>query len=508
MAKISRRPDRQQVLAAHKEYKKLQKELRRQQKASGVVVRPHATIANHISPYQDEEQERAARNESVLEQVKIFRTQMPTLLKRLSKIKDPRNPKSSKHKLTVLMLYGILSFAFQMSSRREANREMTRPMFVANLKELFPELESIPHHDTLMRLLVRIDVNELGSAHVEILKRFIRNKKFYRYLIAEHYPIAIDGTQKFARDTPFSEQWLDREVGPKDGTCFQYYVYVLEANLAFSNGMSIPLMSEFLGNEQSDHNQSKQDCELKGFKRLAARLKKEFPRLPILVLLDGLYPNGPLMELCLKYNWQFMIVLQDGSLKSVWEEFEGLGKLQTNNKASMQWGGRRQQFSWVNGIVYYYEPNDRKSVRINVVSCDETWEEIDDKTTRRIFKRSKHAWISSVAITKKNLHERCNLAARHRWGIESGFLVEKHHGYQYEKCLAQDWNAMRGYHYLMRIGHMFNVLAQYAEHLVLLVKSLGVRGMISFIRTTIAAPWLDLKLIQRELAAPYQLRLL
>jgi hypothetical protein len=30
------------------------------------------------------------------------------------------------------------------------------------------------------------------------------------------------------------------------------------------------------------------------------------------------------MELCRQYNWDFMIVLQDGSLPSVWEEIEGL----------------------------------------------------------------------------------------------------------------------------------------------------------------------------------------
>ena len=304
MSKTSSRPDRAKVLATRKERKKLQKELRQRQAESGVVPRPHKMISNHTSEYKDVDEERLARNEAVLEQAKIFRAQLPTLLRRLKMIKDPRNPKSSKHKLTVLMLYGILSFVFQMSSRREANREMTRPMFVENLQSLFPDMESIPHHDTLMRLLTRIEVNELGSAHVEVLKRFIRNKKFYRYLIDGHYPIAIDGSQKFAHNTPIAEQCLHREIGTKDGTCFQYYVYVLEANLAFSNGMSIPLMSEFLSNEQGDSALTKQDCELKAFGRLAARLKKEFPRLPILVLLDGLYPNGPLMALCQKYNWR------------------------------------------------------------------------------------------------------------------------------------------------------------------------------------------------------------
>ena len=40
-------------------------------------------------------------------------------------------------------------------------------------------------------------------------------------------------------------------------------------------------------------------------------------------------------------------------------------------------------------------------------------------------------------FSKRTVHERCNLGARHRWGIESGILVEKHQGYQYEHCLAQ-----------------------------------------------------------------------
>jgi len=73
---------------------------------------------------------------------------------------------------------------------------------------------------------------------------------------------------------------------------------VLEANLVFYNGLTLPLMSEFLSYAEGDPDNHKQDCKLKAFNRLAERLKKEFPHLPVMVLLDGLYPNGPLMELC------------------------------------------------------------------------------------------------------------------------------------------------------------------------------------------------------------------
>lgn len=46
----------------------------------------------------------------------------------------------------------------------------------------------------------------------------------------------------------------------------------------------------------------KQDCERNAFKRLAKRLKAEFKRLPIMVMLDGLYPNGPVLEKGILYG--------------------------------------------------------------------------------------------------------------------------------------------------------------------------------------------------------------
>ena len=56
------------------------------------------------------EAEQQARQEAVEEQLKVYRSLLPTLLKRLGKIRDPRNPKTLRHKLTVLILYGILAF--------------------------------------------------------------------------------------------------------------------------------------------------------------------------------------------------------------------------------------------------------------------------------------------------------------------------------------------------------------------------------------------------------------
>jgi hypothetical protein len=516
MSKPSPRPNRKAIKEKRKERKKAQRELRQRQKQEGLSVPARPGLSNGTCPHQNEQEERSARLDAVSQQVKVYRSMLPVLLKRLSKIADPRNPKKIRHKLTVLMIYGILCFAFQMSSRREANREMTRPMFEANLRKLFPDLDELPHNDTLARLLSRIEVDEIEQAHLDMVRQLIRGKKFVRYLIAGCYPIAIDGTQKFTRAQCWDEECLERKVRSKKDEDKdkelekQYYVYVLEANLAFQNGMVIPLLSEVLSYSQGDNQKNKQDCEQKAFQRLACRLKECFSHLPILVLLDGLYPNGPVMELCRQHNWDFMIVLQDGSLPSVWEEIQGLKDLQRENRLPHTWGDRRQQFWWVNDIEYCYtDPatQGHKKLKLHAVTCEESWEEIAPGSTQVVQKTSRHVWVSAEPLHRGNVHQRCNLGARHRLGIESGLLVEKHQGYHYEHCFSYDWEAMRGYHYLMRLGHALNVLARHSYALAKYVRQLGVRGLIALVRNTLAGPWLNAQDLEQIATAHCQIRL-
>jgi len=78
----------------------------------------------------------------------VYRKMLPTLLKYLGKIKDPRQSGKVKYKIRVLMVYGILMFVYRAASRREVNREITRPIFKKNLMMMFPELEDMPHADT------------------------------------------------------------------------------------------------------------------------------------------------------------------------------------------------------------------------------------------------------------------------------------------------------------------------------------------------------------------------
>ena len=488
--------------------RKAQRELRESQRAEGISKPSHTSRPNRTSPYETVEQEQQARTDAVIEHARLIREQLPTLLKKLSRIPDPRKPLLLRHKLTTLMVYGILMFVLQTGSRRKSNETLSAPGMKEALLGLFPDLETIPHHDTLYRLLARVEPERIEEAQVALVRSLIRDKKFSNYLLEGCYPIAIDGTQKMVRGVLPDDPWLQRQVGAEGKKRTQYYVYVLEANLVLSNDVSIPLMSEFLDYHKGDSEREKQDCEQRAFFRLAERLKEAFPHLRIMLLLDGLFATGPVMDLCRDYKWHFMIVLQDGSLPQVWEEYQGLRKLlEAEERLRQRWGDRQQSFEWLNDIEYCYRDNGKKRLKIHLAVCQESWKEVD-VDGRKVQRSSKWAWISDLPFSRTTVHERCNRGGRHRWGIEEGILVEKQLGYDYEHCYALDWNAMRGYHYLMRIGHLLNVLASFASTLIGAFKERGPQGFIEWVRGTLSGRWLEPAALKARLAAPFQLRLL
>jgi len=475
-------------------------------------------ISNTLCPWTNVAQETQERQQASGDHLLLLRSQLPLILQGLKCIPDYRNPKKIKHKLTVLMLYGLLMFIFQFSSRRQVNKEMSRPQFMENLKAFFPELDSLPHADTLYRVLKQIEVNQLEKIHIQVVNKLIRGKKFKRYLINNCYPIAIDGSQKLSRNQIFTEQLLQRKTSKNHkkeneslltddkNDDYQYYIYVLEANLSFQNGLVIPLLSEFLEYQLGDQLNSKQDCELRAFKRLGNKIKRYFSHLPIMLLLDGLYANGHVMDYCEQKNWQYMIVLKEDDLKTVWREFKSLLSYQKNNTYQQSWGRREQSFTWVNDIEYEYD-NARKRKPVHLVVCDEHWHEANEYGELE-EKKSRHAWLSSRPIHDYNVHERCNLGARYRWGIEANFLVEKHQGYHYEHCFSFNWNAMKGYHYLMRLAHLFNALALFSVALAPVIKLLGKRGLLKLIGSTLSAPWFALGKIKELISQPFRLRLI
>ena len=70
--------------------------------------------------------------------------------------------------------------------------------------------------------------------------------------------------------------------------------------------MVFSIGSEFVENEEE--NVTKQDCEINAFKRLAKKIKEEYPRLKIIIGADALYASKTIMDICKENGWKYITI--------------------------------------------------------------------------------------------------------------------------------------------------------------------------------------------------------
>jgi hypothetical protein len=144
---------------------------------------------------------------------------------------------------------------------------------------------------------------------------------------------------------------------------------------------------------------------------------------------------------------------------------------------------------------------------VHGVGCEETWQELDPESSELIDKQTQQVGLSSQRLDPHTVHARCNLGARRRWGIETSMQVEKCPGYYYEHAFFYTWNAMQGYHSLMRLAHLLNALARATKRVASQIRTQGVQAFLRLVRDSCAHRWLQREWIARFHATPCQLRL-
>jgi hypothetical protein len=440
---------------------------------------------NAIYPAKTVEEDIKLRKEVVGAQINVWKNILQEVLKKFAKVKDPRRPKSIRHKLAVLLMHALLIFVFKFGARKAINKELAKPYFHENMKELFPEFDSSPHSSTVARALERVDPANIEDIHVAMIKKLIKGKKFRRFLIQRNIPVSIDGVHKIARDGDYQGvEWLERKIKSKSGKETQQYVAILEANITLHNGLTLPLLSEFLyydGNE----DQSKQDCELTGFKRICKKLKAYFKRQNIILFLDKLYATFNVLTLIKRHGWKYMIVLPSNKLTVIDGQLTANKEGWTHIPNQPNYRGREQRWYWVNNVVW------KGFEDLNAVTCFEKWYEVNKQTGEIEAQYSEHKWITNIKISIKNLHELCNLGGRKRWGIEDSNNTEKNRGYHYKHAYSYHWNGMQCFHLMMRLAHAINALSEFTKVLKRYIRKHGCSYTLALIKETLWAPILD-----------------
>ena len=447
------------------------------------------------TPAQDEhEQEQLALINAFLVTVRHF---FGDFFHLFHSIHDPRHPVFTIYPLPAVCFAGLLMFLCRLGSRRQINNLLRgNSRSGAKFQSLF-DVETCPHGDTVNILFSRLLPNEVQEVVCRMMETLIRKKVLDRYrLLGFYFTISIDGTGRLVFPERHCPNCLTRT---RNGQT-TYYHPVLEAKLITPIGFALSIMTEFI--ENPGPKPTKQDCELKAFYRLAKRLKQRFPRLPICLLLDGLFAGGPTFALCEEYRWKYLIVLQEGDLSSVHEEFEALLPLAPENHLRVLTGVQReiqQDFRWMNDISYV--DSEKREHTIAVIECLETRPDADGNSQTTRFK-----WITNFTVKPNTVIPLANEGGRLRWKIENeGFNVQKTGGYALEHAYTRNATASKVFYYLLQVAH---IIAQLIERGSLFQKAFpaGV-GSAKNIALRLLEAWRNFRLTDEHLHNMFSVRI-
>ncbi len=382
-------------------------------------------------------------------------------------------------------------FLFRETSRNAINNDRKEGNFCQSYFKVFKQ--RLPHLDTVEDYLRLLDCTELEKLKAALVAGLIEQKVFYRFrLLGSHYTVAVDGTGTNSYAENDAQQTRLHKTS-KNGKV-TYYHHVVEAKLITSSGLCISLASEWVANDGGTEFK-KQDCEQKAFARLAGTLKKLFPRLPVCILADGLYPNKTFMQTCKGNGWEFIVMLKDESLKTLQQD---IADIENKHRRSVEVHRREakgavhthQLYRWIDA------PLSHAGHTVYWFGCTETVTRYgkDGKPLGKQGAPTAFVWLSSQKATAENVQELAT-AGRDRWKIENeGFNTQKNGGFALgHKFSRKSFNSYKNYYQCMQLAHLTSQLAEHAANIAGMIKDDPKLTIIHFWKQALA--WLTTALI-------------
>lgn len=302
--------------------------------------------------------------------------------------------------------------------------------------------EFLPHGQTLNGLLEQLDPSILEEIRQDMVKKLIRKKTFNDARFQGKWLIIVDGTELDEGNIKKNDRYLKREYNKgKENAKIKYHNSVLEAKIWFGNDLVCSIGTEPIENPDGYYDNTdekmKRDCESKAFKRLAGKLKQDFPRLPVCLLMDGLYVSTPVLDICDENGWSYLIRYKEGCAPSIEKEYQAIPEKNTSDGCE-----------YINQVIF----QDRD---VNVLKYTETRIE-DGEAMQKDF-----AWVTDMVITDKNAKKMAD-TGRGRWKTENqGFNRQKNWNGDIEHMCSWNENAQKNHYLMEQIADFIKQLYEY-----------------------------------------------
>lgn len=381
----------------------------------------------------------------IKEMMKIIHKYFPQLTSLFSELTDKRNKSYITYKMRTIIMTRLFVLICGITTMTEiSSTTFNKEETIKNLSAICNQnLKEVPDWQTIQDVMEQLDIKEIEDIRKYIVKALIRSKMFDKYRYNGAFQLLVDATGVSSHDYNLNGNCITKKS--KKGV-IKYYKQVLEAKIVVGK-IVISLDTEWIENSDMETEKKKQDCEINAFKRMAPRIKKNYPKLKFIITGDALYATTPMINICKEYNWHYIFNLKKDRLKKVYEDFkDNVNYKNETTKENYELSCNIQFKGNTFNALSYQEDQNGKVVVFN--------------------------YITDLKVNDYKIETIVSMGRR-RWKIENeGFNEQKNGTFCISHLCSRNENALRIHYYFIQIAHILRQLLEYGS---LVLKSMKLK---------------------------------
>jgi hypothetical protein len=432
----------QKILQMQKKYSIKQKETRQENQVEKIIK--SLQVKKVTETTED-------RKLELITMLKLFweRKNIPEQIEQ--SITDYRNQELITYSKQSIMMATLSIFLFRMGSGNkydDKSHDDDEKYAMANIAKFIdaPD-ERAPVIKTIEKFLRNLEVKNVNDIMIAFFQDLLESKFFKQHpeiMPGDYFILAADCVHTHTYDHPHHTD----VHGNNDCECCLKRVYnrgtekekvkwmhnTLVFCFVFMGGLKIPVYQypihakQVVNFESASEDNHKQECELLALKMALPTVRAAFPRMKLVLLLDGLYANRPVIRLAEEHNCGYIIVRKEECLTLLANECDSIAEQPNHKKNCVKKCERalkggvvvEQKYEWFNS-KYLGE-----NVRTNVLRFEET--RTKEGKEAEFYKCE---WLFSWRLSAKSC-ESAVRQARARWEVEDLFNSLKNRGFNFK----------------------------------------------------------------------------
>lgn len=367
----------------------------------------------------------------LLEIIKIINKYLPNLGNIIDNLTDKRHKSYITYSMKTIIFTRLFALICGITTMNGMTKAFNTEDAIKNLSKICnQQLDEVPDWQTIQDVIEQLDIEEIRNIRKYIVKALVRSKMFYKYRHNEAFQLVVDGTGISSHNYNLNGNCIIKKTKKE----VKYYKQVLEAKIVVGN-IVISLDTEWIENSDMNTEKQKQDCEIKAFKRMAKRIKKEYPQMKFIITGDALYANAPMIQICKDNKWNYIFNLKKKRLKQIYEDFED----------NIAYENQTKKDNYFLSTNIKYKDYTLAAIRYQEVQKEETLS---------------FNYITNLKVNDHNI-EKIVKMGRSRWKIENeGFNEQKNGTFCISHLCSRNENALKIHYYFIQIAHIIRQLLE------------------------------------------------